>query len=215
MPFTPNPVWNKQDQAAFNAAYLASLRPELLTLTQNYEHKYFVGSPEYDPKAAATLLADAMATGHTIDTQIMLWGMDPYTVMFMRVLYGYTYVPSFGQPNFTSSPGNASPFQESNIQAGVPAGTIAVSLNPADYPPYVAPIVPPPIPLSTNPVGSLQLDFGAPQGIGNWYAVQHGDTLPLNTFYPAQGVVPCWEKQAKGSPFVIGGQVPVFWVKIS
>ena len=75
--------------------------------------------------------------------------------MNYRVSFGFTWVPSALQPQVTIAPGVAP-------LAGLiaydpshpPAGSIKVSTNPADYPPYVTPVPAHAAdPASSDPVG--------------------------------------------------------------
>jgi len=73
----------------------------------------------------ATQLA---AQGYSIDTQIMLWGWDPQMTMTIRQEYGYTWVPSWGQPAITTAPGVSDPFATGNYNADAPPpGSIKVT----------------------------------------------------------------------------------------
>lgn len=66
--------------------------------------------------------------GYAIDTQIMVWGWDPQMTMIAREAYGYTWVPSYGQPAILVQPGISDPFQPSTYNPdSPPAGSIIVS----------------------------------------------------------------------------------------
>jgi hypothetical protein len=59
----------------------------------------------------------------------MVYGYDPYKMMEMRKVAGYTWVPSLGQPNINILPGltmaGVTPYDPSNP----PAGSIKVSTD--------------------------------------------------------------------------------------
>lgn len=76
---------------------------------------------------AAMILAEQ---GFLIDNSIMVWGWDPFKIMEARVQYGYTSVPAAMQPNVVNAPG---------VNGGTGnTGSIKVSLDFDDYPPFVA-----------------------------------------------------------------------------
>lgn len=92
-----------------------------------------------------------LSMGYTLDEEIEGEAFDPYSVMYMRSIYGDTYVDP-GQGNVSGGP-----TEPQTINTGTPpAGTIPVTL--ALLPPYVAPaapVVPPvPPPPVTAPVAS-------------------------------------------------------------
>jgi hypothetical protein len=74
----------------------------------------------------ATQLA---AQGYSIDTQIMLWGWDPQMTMTIRQEYGYTWVPSWGQPAITQAPGVSDPLSTGSTYNpdAPPPGSIKVT----------------------------------------------------------------------------------------
>jgi hypothetical protein len=133
-------------QQQFNDAYRASLAPEVRELMEMPD----MTQPERDGKAARA--ADLAQKGFTIDVPIMVWGWDPYLVMQLRTQFGYTWVPSALQP-----------------QIAVPAGSIRVSMNPADYPPFDPPT--PPVPKPTVPEDPVGL-----QSVGVLYLAVPGET---------------------------------------
>ncbi len=66
--------------------------------------------------------------GYKIDTEIMVMGWDPQMTMVARAAYGYTWVPSYGQPAINVQPGVSDPYVPSNYNPGVPPpGSIIVS----------------------------------------------------------------------------------------
>lgn len=80
--------------------------------------------------------------GYKVDVPIDVWGWDPYLVMSLRQQYGYTWVPAAGQPPVTIAPGLTMPGVAPYDPNNPPAGSIKVSLNLADYPPFQAPPAP-------------------------------------------------------------------------
>lgn len=103
---------------------------------------------------AATLANE----GFTIDGAIMVNGWDANIIMTIRQADGMTWVPSFLQPNIqpylvgnqTATNPPFVPYDPTNR----PPGSIKVSTNPNDYPPFDPPPPPPPAP-ATNVVGFL------------------------------------------------------------
>lgn len=99
-------------------------------------------------------LAVQLATqGYTIDLPIMVWGWDPVCTMGYRGSYGYTWVPSLLQAPVSIAPGVAQPGTMPYDPGKPPAGSILVSLNAVDYPPFVVVAPPAPAP-QTNVVGT-------------------------------------------------------------
>lgn len=149
-------------QTAFDKAYWASQPPEIRAL---------LVYAESDRKIRA---ADLASKGFVIDVPIMVWGWDAYLAMKLRSDFGFTWVPSALQPNVTVAPG-ISPLagQVAYDPAHPPAGSIKVSLDLADYPPFPTPSQPTSAPASTALVG--------PQSIGNLYLSVVGDTSPDGT----------------------------------
>lgn len=84
----------------------------------------------YMPQGAEkNALALSLASqGYTIDTEIMVMGWDPQMTMVARAAYGYTWVPSYGQPAINVQPGVSDPYMPSSYNPGVPPpGSIIVS----------------------------------------------------------------------------------------
>ena len=150
-------------QSLFNQTYYGSKNPVFWPL--------FAGRPDLKGNArwsalpqlsqddTWTLVGHLIATGWIVDEEIDAEGMEPFTTMFMRELYGQTWEPAgLGKTQSTEVliPGMFS--------GPVPSGTIKVSTNLADFPPYVPPPPPaaPPGPgKMANPVGR-RLSFGNP-----------------------------------------------------
>jgi hypothetical protein len=145
-------------QQQFDQAYWMSQPPEVRALP---------GIADQDQRAnqAATLATD----GFTIDVPIMVWAWDAYLVMQMRSQFGYTWVPSALQPPVTIAPGVAQPGVVAYDPLHPPPGSIAVSTNIADYPPFESSPQPTPqTPVISDPVGL--------QSIGSIYLSVAGET---------------------------------------
>jgi len=81
---------------------------------------------DYSEKnALAQQLADQ---GYTIDREIMVFGWDPVNTMQTRLLYGYTWAPSWNQP-MVSTPGMALPGQTPYDPQHPPPGSILVNTD--------------------------------------------------------------------------------------
>ncbi|MGP0070685.1 MAG: hypothetical protein ACLPWF_01960 [Bryobacteraceae bacterium] len=157
-------------QQQFDQAYWASQPPEIQALP---------GIAAQDQRAtqAATLATD----GFTIDVPIMVWGWDAYLVMTMRAQMGYTWVPSALQPPVTIAPGLSQPGVVAYDPLLPPPGSIKVSTNIADYPPFNPPPQPTPqTPSGTDPVGL--------QSFGNIYLSVPGENYQNGaTFTDSRG----------------------------
>ncbi len=81
-----------------------------------------------DPAPRALLAQQLADKGYTIDNAIMVWGWDPVMTMQARQQYGYTWVPSWNQPN-VSTPGLAVGKQIPYDPTNAPAGSIAVNTD--------------------------------------------------------------------------------------
>lgn len=175
-------------QQQFDQAYWASQPPEIQALPG-------VADPAQRAAQAAVLATD----GFTIDVPIMVWGWDAYLVMSMRAQMGYTWVPSALQPPVTIAPGLAQPGVVPYDPANPPGGSIKVSTNVADYPPYVHSTQQ--TPAATDPVGL--------QSIGNIYLSVPGDTYQNGaTFSDSRGT---FLKHVVMTPFGRNS----YWEKIS
>lgn len=124
-------------RSTFNAAYWASY-PPIITST-------------FDPNSKVdfeTLKTKAIAftqQGYKIDVFVMLMKQDPYITMRERADWlGFASVPALGEAPVTLTPGLGGP---SN------AGSIKVSYDVADYPPFPVPVAP--VVAGRSPVGSL------------------------------------------------------------
>jgi hypothetical protein len=177
--------------AAFNAAYWAHQAPDVRALKD-----------VADPSERAQRAASLAMQGLQIDVPIMAWGFDPYLTMKMRRDYGFTWVPTATQPRVTIAPGLSAPGATPYDPDHPIPGSIKVSLDLADYPPFdpPAPVTPAPTP-NASPVGD--------QSIGNIYRAQSWDTSPDGAqFADARGR---FVKHKIATPF--GFQV--YWEKIA
>ena len=146
-------------QTEFDQAYWAAQPPEVRALP----------SIE-DQSARGTRAAELAAKGFVIDVPIMVWSWDAFLVMKLRSDFGYAWVPSALQTPVTIAPGLSAPGAVPYDAAHPPSGSIRVSINIADYPPFNPP-APPPTPAATNePVG--------PQSIGALYYSVSGENFP-------------------------------------
>jgi hypothetical protein len=213
-----SPIFNPQDQAEFNAAYKASLPPELVAfMALPYNASGFGVTPAVRTRTTPAVLL-AIANRYSLDTQIMLWGWDPYTTDLVRIVQGYGWVPSFGQANIPVGPG-ISPALVSTGNAydpsSPPAGSIIMpAVNNAGKmalpAPYTALDAPIPI-AAIDPVGFLEMPFGAPNGVGDWYSAVAGDRSPVGTVtVNSRGT---FQLEPQGQRNIITGTVSVFWVK--
>jgi hypothetical protein len=178
-------------QQQFDQAYWASQPPEVRALP---------GIADQDQRAnqAATLATD----GFTIDVPIMVWAWDAYLVMQMRSQFGYTWVPSALQPPVTIAPGIAQPGVVAYDPLHPPPGSIAVSTNIADYPPFAAAPQPTPqTPAISHPVGL--------QSIGSIYLSVAGETYQNGAqFTDSRGT---FQKHMVATPFGRNA----YWEKIA
>jgi len=162
----------------FDAAYTLSQPPQVQAL---------MAMP--DETARLTQAQVLAAQGFIIDVPIMVWGWDPWKLMTYRQNMGFTWVPSALQQNISVAPGVSLPAAVAYNPLAPPFGSIKVSTNIADFPPYNAP--PPPVPVTTELVG--------PQAVGSMYLTVVGDTSPAGTmFSDARGT---FEKYIAPTPF--------------
>lgn len=165
----------------FNETYLASLDPARAALiTQQYHQLIDSSMTLYNPILAKSLLNNALLSGLPIDFMIMMNGWDALTTMSVRINDGYDYVPAYGQPNINVAPGLSMPGVPSNYQVVPPAGSIKVSINPVDYPPFNPPSIP--VPTAPITVGPFELSGIGSDGLFHYYfGVNGGDTSRVGT----------------------------------
>lgn len=132
----PGSLTNPAAQQAFNAAYWASQDPRIVAAFKEQS------ASDLNAPTAEQELSDRLERGKLlasegllIDKRIMVEMADPYWTMFMRRSYGMTWEPSlFGAPVQIIGPANPGYIQYD--PAHPPAGSIKVSLDLADYPPF-------------------------------------------------------------------------------
>lgn len=142
-----------------DSIYLASLQPAVAALMSM--------QPDGTRESAAKDLA---TQGYTIDVPIQAWGWDATLTMALRKQYGYTWVPSALQPPVALPPGLSFPGLTPYDANNPPPGSILVSVDAADYPPFIKPVPPPPP--STNLVG--------PKLFGNVFTFGPGVSIVAN-----------------------------------
>jgi len=147
-------------QTEFDKVYWASQPPELQALPSisDYEQRVSRG-------------ANLAANGFLVDVPIMIYGWDPYLVMLMRQNAGYTWVPSALQPNVSIAPGLTQPGTVAYDPTRPPVGSIKVSTNPADYPPFN----PPPPPATPQQQSAANGDPVGIQSLGTLYLSVPGE----------------------------------------
>jgi hypothetical protein len=178
-------------QQQFDLAYWASQPPAVQALQS-----------VADQDQRATNAAQLATEGFTIDVPIMVWGWDAYLVMTMRDQFGYTWVPSALQPPVTIAPGSAQPGVIAYDPLHPPAGSIKVSTNIQDFPPFI----PVPAPTPQTPAGSDPVGL---QSIGNIYLSVPGETYPDGAhFTDTRGT---FEKHLVVTPFGANA----YWEKIA
>lgn len=94
--------------------------------------------------AIAALALQLAQQGFVIDTAIMVRGFEAVTAMGMRKEFGYTWVPSLGQPSVPLAPSIQFPGLLTYDPTNPPPNSIKVSLNAEDYPAFDPPPPPPP-----------------------------------------------------------------------
>jgi hypothetical protein len=180
------------------------------TTQQQFDQAYWASQPPAvqalpgiaDQLQRANAAAQLATGGFTIDVPIMVWGWDAYLMMTMRAQFGYTWVPSALQPPVTIAPGDAQNGVVAYDPLHPPAGSIKVSTNLQDYPPFTpAPQPTPQTPASADPVGL--------QSIGNIYLSVPGETYPDGAeFTDTRGT---FEKHLVVTPFGANA----YWEKIA
>ncbi|HME10043.1 MAG TPA: hypothetical protein VKG25_23500 [Bryobacteraceae bacterium] len=148
--------------ADFDQIYWAHQPPETRAL------------PTFDDETQRSAQAIQLAgQGFIVDVPIMIWLWDPLKCMQLRQSYAYTWVPSALQPPIAVAPGLVVPGQPVYDPNHPPPGSIKVSVDPNDYPPFDPAPVPTPVPVNTDVVGSPIL--GVPK---MFYALGVATTWP-------------------------------------
>ena len=141
------------------------------------------------------LVGKLIAAGWIVDEEIDAEGMDPFTTMFMRELYGNTWEPAgLGETQSTQvvTPGMFS--------GPVPNGAIKVTTNAADLVAHVpppAPATPPSSAHLANPIGQ-RITFNSPAAIGDWFRPLANDGYNVTDTWigTAGSYSGTWTKQA-------------------
>lgn len=139
-------------QETFNAAYKASLSPEvraLLDIPNTAD-----GTADIKRSQIAIGLAQK---GFIIFVETMVLGYDPWSTMSLLKRDGYTWAPNMLQPPVRVAPGIDQQGGPGNYDPlHPPAGSIKISTDLADYPPFTPPtLVPVPAPHTGSWVGDL------------------------------------------------------------
>lgn len=128
---------------------------------------------EPDQKTRSSMAEALAKNGYRIDVPVMVYHWDPFQVMAIRKMYGYTWVPSALQPNIEIAPGLTSHGLTPYDPASPPVGSIKVSTEAKDYPPFDKPVSTPKP--AQSPVGI--------HSVGNLYLTVAGDTSPAGTIH--------------------------------
>jgi hypothetical protein len=191
------PTANPVTQAAFDAAYWASFPPAVAALQSMQVDVEISPAP---PNGRTQTAINLAKQGFVIDTETMVYGWGPYLMMSDRQAFGFTWVPSLLQAPPTIAPGVNDPGVAAYNPNNPPAGSIKVSTNLADYPPYATPA---PVPTVTDLVGAQIL-----AGVNQYFAV-YGDTSPAGTdFTDARGK---FQKFASVINEPMGSHVWYYW----
>lgn len=184
-------------QEEFNAKYWAAQPPEVRALAA------MPRTSEEEIRARIDAADDLARKGFIIDADIHGYGYDPYTNMVRMRDHGYTWYPArFQTPNYDQAPGVSMPSgvvgwpnRPYNPHAPMP-GSIKVSLDPADYPPFdSAPAPPPPVPQGVPGA------FTGPKTRG----LLVGDNSPAGVKWTDRVTGQVWVKRWYANPF--GGSV--------
>jgi hypothetical protein len=181
-PLTAEPLVVKPNAAPSPPQFVVAGSPEDIA----FFNAYWAHQPpavralqgQTDSAARQDLAEDLATHGYTIDGPIMVWGMDPLICMQLRQYYGYTWVNNALQNVISIVPGLNYPTGTPYNPDAPPAGSILVSTNIADYPPYSpgpGPQPGPPAPAGKDPVGA--------QVVGNIYLTIPGDLTPVGASY--------------------------------
>jgi len=102
---------------------------------------------------------------------VMIWGVDPFAFMTYYMALGYRWIPNANQPPLQVAPGIVGSGWPEYNPAAAPPGSIILSLNLNDYPPYTQPVIVPAPPKPTSLVGAY---LG-----GGFYAAEPGAATAL------------------------------------
>ena len=134
----------------FDAAYVASKDPRVQALfagtmgLPSAPGSAPTGPQALDPTVRANNAYNLALLGLLIDAPIDAFGGDPYTLMLERTQYGYTWVPLALVAPITLAPGLSFPGVPTyDPSPPFPPGSIKVSLDLKDYPPFPVVVKPP------------------------------------------------------------------------
>lgn len=189
----------------FNAIYWAAQPPEVRAL------KTMPVGNEQQIHARYSAAFDLAKRGFVIDKEIHTYDRDPFTTMVAMRDQGYTWYPALLQnPNYDLAPGVVNgmpgnvisggsvwPNRPYNPNAPMP-GSIKVSIDPEDYPPFDAAPEPPP-PVSQGVPGAFMGH--------NLRGLIPGDNSPAGTVWTDE-VGKAWVKRVI---FGIGNLPSVWW----
>lgn len=150
----------------FNAAFWGSYPPEVQALSGM--------EPFTDERMERAILL--ASRGYSIDCEIQARGVSAWETMKLREAYGYTWVPSLLQDPIVIAPGLEIPGVAPYDPKHPPKGSIKVSSDINDYPPFEKPAEKPVIEIPAKPW------FEVPQGIGK-FSVRPGDNSPAGAVY--------------------------------
>lgn len=141
----------------FNTAYYNSWPPAKQPLFNGRPGAQGANLPALSVLDRLTCVQTCIANGILIDEEIDYDpDVDVYTIMYMReFVYGQQWEPA-GTGNVTSSEIITPGLYSGTPPVGTPY--LIVSTDPAKFPPYPVPVIPPPLPPSTtkaaNPIGA-------------------------------------------------------------
>jgi hypothetical protein len=181
----------------FGELYWANKHPEVRKLRT-------MAAPDKDSIEMIPLRQEAALElaqqGHTIDALIDIQFADidsaPWTIMQQRLAWGYTWYPSLLQATPTIAPGLSQPGTAPYDPMRPPPGSIKVSVDAADYPPFELPTKPPTDP-TINPVGG---EIFPGFGLGKFHSAA-GDTWPLGSRWVDRSQKKEYVKKGTATPF--------------
>lgn len=105
--------------------------------TDDDEVKFNQAWLQAQPKVVRTLLMSPNANtavgltkqGYKVDGNVFIQGQSPYRRNKIAIMFGYTWVPSYGQPTLENAPGLHEDGQPDYDPDNPPAGSIKISLD--------------------------------------------------------------------------------------
>lgn len=171
----------------FNDTYWAAQHPDVRALRD-------MTTPELKA-IRENKAAELAARGFKIHRGIMAIGWDAFSTMSLATTYSLRWMPSL----FQQSP-DYIPFMQD--AAAMPDEAIPVSLDPADYPPFIDPPPPPPADEGLAQPGD--------QVAENYWAALRNDLSPLGTMWGG----PRGKFIKRGIPSPFGGFYHAHWERI-